>query len=146
MLEQILCREQFSKCSISVKLTLFQSYCANAYCSHLWANYTKATFNKLKVAYNNVHRRLLGCTRRDSACMMLVTNGIDIETLYRKYIYKFMKCVEYSSNVIIHSMYGNYLVRGGPCTVHGRNVFTHTCTCAHYIKNGAIVIIIDVCF
>ena len=105
---------KFSKCSISVKLTLFQSYCSNAYCSHLWANYTKATFNKLKVAYNNVYRRLLGCTRRDSASMMLVTNGIDsFETLYRKYIYKFMKRVEYSSNVIINRMYGNYLVRGG---------------------------------
>ena len=45
---------------------------------------------------------------------MLVTNGIDsFETLYRKYIYKFMKHVEYSSNVIINRMYGNYLVRGG---------------------------------
>ena len=59
--------------------------------------------------------------------MMLVTNGIDsfetlyrkyiykfmngidsFETLYRKYIYKFMKRVEYSSNVIIDRMYGNY--------------------------------------
>ena len=57
---------------------------------------------------------LLGRTRRDSASMMLVTNGIDsFETLYRKYIYKFMKRVEYSSNVIINCMYGNYLVRGG---------------------------------
>ena len=50
--------------------------------------------------------------------MMLVTNGIDsFETLYRKYIYKFMKRVEYSSNVIINRMYGNYLVRGG--AMHG---------------------------
>ena len=64
--------------------------------------------------YNNEYGRLLGCTRRDSASMMLVTNGIDsFETLYRKYIYKFMKRVEYSSNVIINRMYGKYLVRGG---------------------------------
>ena len=37
--------------------------------------------------------------------MMLVTNGIDsFETLYRKYIHKFMKRVEYSCNVIINRM------------------------------------------
>ena len=68
---------KFLKCSISVKLTLLQSYCSNAHCSHLWVIYTKATFNKLKVAYNNVYRRVLWYTRRDSASMMLVTNGID---------------------------------------------------------------------
>ena len=78
------------------------------------AIYTKATFNQLKVAYNTVYRRLLGCTRRDGASMMLVTNGIDsFETLCRKYIYKFMKHFEYSSNVIINHMYENYLVLGG---------------------------------
>ena len=30
----------FSRCSIEVKLHLFQSYCTNLYCSHLWHIYT----------------------------------------------------------------------------------------------------------
>ena len=105
---------KFSKCSIDVKLTLFRNYCSSTYCSHLWATFSKATFSKLKVAYNNVYRRLLGYTRRDSASMMLVTNGVDsFETIYRKYIYRFMQRVTKSSNAIIQHLTHNYIVRGG---------------------------------
>ena len=68
---------KFTKCSLEVKLALSKSYCTSTYCSHLWANYSKATFSKLRVAYNNVHRYLLGHKKRDSASMMLVGNGVD---------------------------------------------------------------------
>ena len=37
----------FSSCSVEVKLFLFQSYCSNFYCSHLWYNFTKVQMNKL---------------------------------------------------------------------------------------------------
>ena len=47
----------FSRCSIEVKLHLFQSYCINLYCSHLWHIYTKTRFNKLRITYNNALRR-----------------------------------------------------------------------------------------
>ena len=56
---------KFTKCSLEVKLTLFKSYCTSTYCSHLWANYSKASFSKLRVAYNNVYRHLLGHKKRD---------------------------------------------------------------------------------
>ena len=59
-----------------------------------------------------------------------------------------MKRVEYSFNVIINSMYENYLVRGGNVLINvliiGADAMARKC--AHYIKNGAIVIIIGVCF
>ena len=43
----------FSSCSVEVKLFLFQSYCSNFYCSHLWYNFTKVQMNKLRITYNN---------------------------------------------------------------------------------------------
>ena len=90
--------------SIGIKLILFRSYCTPSYCSHLWVNFNKATYNKLRVAYNNVYRRILGYSRRDSkntivyynvlgdsASNMFVTNGIDnFDTLIRK------NCVQFS--------------------------------------------------
>ena len=45
-----------SSCSVEVKLFMFQSYCSNFYCSHLWYNFTKVQMNKPRITYNN-HRR-----------------------------------------------------------------------------------------
>ena len=104
---------KFTKCSIPVKLTLFKTYCTSTYCSHLWADYSKATFNKLRVAYNNVYRYLLGYQKRDSASMMLVSNGIDsFQTIIIKYIYIFLQRVVSSANAIAKCLSNNYVVRG----------------------------------
>ena len=51
----------FNSCSIGVKLHLF--HCSTIYCSQLWVNFNKGTYLKLKVAYNNMHRRILGYHR-----------------------------------------------------------------------------------
>ena len=50
---------KFTKCSLEAKLALCKSYCTSTYCSHLWVNYSKVTFSKLRVAYNNVYMYLL---------------------------------------------------------------------------------------
>jgi len=69
-------------------LCFFQSYCASTYCSYLWVNYTQQLYHKLKVAYNNTVRRLLGYYRRDSASYMFASNSIDsFAVLYRKGMY-----------------------------------------------------------
>ena len=68
---------KFDLCSSEVKQQLFQSYCANFYCCSLWTSYNKTTYNKVKVAYNNIARRLLGYDYRDSASHMFVTNSLD---------------------------------------------------------------------
>ena len=51
---------KFSKCSVNVKCHLFKTYCSTMYCSALWFNGTKTALTKLKIAYNNSLRRLLG--------------------------------------------------------------------------------------
>ena len=49
----------FSYCTIDVKMELFRSYCSSLYCCSLWSDYRKASYKKLTVAFNNVHRRML---------------------------------------------------------------------------------------
>ena len=60
----------FNCCSTDVKLALFRSYCACFYCTYLWTHYKKSTHSKLKVAFNNVYRRILNLPTRSSATIM----------------------------------------------------------------------------
>ena len=77
---------QFHHCSMGVKLRLFHAYCCTTYCCQLWVNFI--SYLKANVAYNNMHRRILGYNRRDSASSMFANNAIDtFDALLRKNIY-----------------------------------------------------------
>ena len=62
----------FHHCSVDVKLALFRSYCACFYCPFLWTHYKKFNYSKLRVAFNNVYRRILKLPSRSSASTMYV--------------------------------------------------------------------------
>ena len=64
-------------CMQKVKLHLLESYCLNFYCSVLWCDYSMSSISKLRVAYNNVFRNLLGYGRRDSTRSIFAINTID---------------------------------------------------------------------
>ena len=66
----------FFKCTFHVKCVLFKAYCYQLYGGPLWSNYSLAVMRKLKVAYNNAARLLLGYDKRSSASTMFVTNNI----------------------------------------------------------------------
>ena len=51
---------------------MLQTYCSTMYCSALWFNSTKTALTKLKIAYNNSLRRLLGLPKYNSASEMFV--------------------------------------------------------------------------
>ena len=57
----------FNHCSIDVKITLFNSYCTALYCPHLWSEYKKSSYSKVRVAFNNAYRRIFGLSTRSSA-------------------------------------------------------------------------------
>ena len=63
---------KFSKCSPDVKCTLFKSFCSNRYCSTMWYNCTVTAMRRLRIAYNNSLRRLLGIPKHNSASGMFV--------------------------------------------------------------------------
>jgi len=96
---------KFHHCTIDIKLALFRAYCLPTYCSHLWVQYNKCTYSKLRVAFNNVYRRILGFNRSDSASHMYVLNRIDnFDTVLRKNVYGFMHRVCTINNELVRNV------------------------------------------
>ena len=61
-------------------------------CCQLWVNFNKGSYLKAKVAYNNMRRRILRYSQRDSASGMFANNAIDtVHALLRKNIYGLRK-------------------------------------------------------
>ena len=95
----------FNHCTVDVKLLLIKSYCTSFYCGYLWSDYKAKTFSKLRVAFNNVYRRVLVLPTWSSASEMYATHNIEnFEALLRKVIYGFIQRLEDSSNVIIQTL------------------------------------------
>ena len=71
-----------------------------------------STFSKLRVAFNNVYRRVLGLPQWSSASGMYVTHNIEnFEALLRKTLYGFVQRLENSSNKIIATLIKSWTVR-----------------------------------
>ena len=62
---------KFSHCT-----PLFQSYCENMYCSHLWWNYGREICKRIEVAYNNCFRKLMRYKICISASRMFLDNRV----------------------------------------------------------------------
>ena len=89
---------KFSKCSPDVKCTLFKAFCSNMYCSTLWYICTVTAMKRLRIAYNNSLRRLLGIPKHNSASEMFVQLNIkSFGELMRNNIYSFMNRLQCSS-------------------------------------------------
>ena len=117
---------KFAVCSLDVKLMLLESYCCNFYCGCLWSDFTKRVMYKLKVAYNNVFRKLLGYRSRDSASEMFVSHGVNtFECRLRNSMYKFQQRLLSSTNVLIVVTNGNTWIRNNYMWKHWQNAL-HT--------------------
>ena len=57
----------FKQCSEDVKYLLFKIYCNSLYGSQLWCNFTKDSFNQLRVAYNNTIFKVLMNMKKDAS-------------------------------------------------------------------------------
>ena len=85
-----------------VKSLLFQSYCTNLYCSHLWWNYRRDMYKKIMVAYNNCFRRFMGYMYDSSASQMFLENNVlHFKVLRRKCLQNFMNRLNSSENNLI---------------------------------------------
>ena len=102
----------FYHCSIDVKLELFRSFCISFYCCYLWTAYKKSTFNKLRVAFNNAYRRVLGLPWRSSASAMYANFGIqNFEAVIRKSTFGFTQRLAKSTNTLIMAIESSWVVR-----------------------------------
>ena len=98
---------RFKNCSVDVKNCLFRAYCSNAYGSQLWANFRKPMFQKVKVAYNDVYRRLFNIHRGESISAAFVSNHVDsFCTVLRKLVFSFKSRLNVSANQLIKSIIG----------------------------------------
>jgi len=101
---------KFHNCSKDVKLMLCNTFCSNMYCAHLWTNFIQGDLQKLKVAHNNIYRRLLGYSKYDSASMMFVWHGLNnLDVLIRKWTHCFIQRCRRSKNSIIQNVNGLYM-------------------------------------
>ena len=61
-------------CNTKVLIELGRSYCGSFYCSYLWTQFNKSTISKIRVAYNDLYRKILHVSRRSSASEILTLN------------------------------------------------------------------------
>ena len=112
----MLCRK-FKMCSKEVKIQLFKSYCTNLYCSHLWQSYSKKSYHRVRVAYNNIYRSLMGIDRQCSISNEFVNASVNnFGSLIRNAISGFRKRIYTIDNTLVstvvnslHFLYSSFL-------------------------------------
>ena len=101
----------FNKTSKNVLIELCRSLRTTFYCPYFWTVYKKATFSKIRVAYNNVYRKLLDLCHRSSASEMFVMNNIsNFEALNRKSIFAIKSRLSNLDNTIICTLQSSWLI------------------------------------
>ena len=115
---------KFRKCTEDVKIRLFKSFCTSLYCSSLWCNFKKVSLMKLKVAYNNIFRALMGIDRRCSISQCYVKYGVDsFNELYRKYVHSFQERLHNSENALVKiNIFNSYFIYKSPMNLNWFNV------------------------
>ena len=108
---------------VSVKITLFRSFCTSLYTCELWWQYRSESLRKLCVAYNNVFRFLCSEPRNCSASHMFVSRGLPTcNMLIRKRIYAFMTSTKRSYNTILQNIVGSDPLYTSPLLQHWRRM------------------------
>ena len=96
---------KFNFCNVDVKCNLFKTYCYSLYCSSLWSLYKKSTFNRLKVNYNNIMRRLMGVPKFSSASFLFGSLGVrSLKEQVRAVQFSMMERVKSSSNMLLNTL------------------------------------------
>jgi len=96
---------KFSFCTTEVKCQLFKTYCYSIYCNSLWSSFTLQCINKLRVAYNDIFRRLIGVPRWTSASMVFAFHGVNhLKVLTRKCAYSLQQRVGSSNNSLLEAL------------------------------------------
>ena len=75
------------------------------YCSSMWFDSTVTSMKKLKIAYNNGHRRLRNFPKYNSASEMFVNlNILSFGEQLRKSVFSFRKRIMNSENSLVHGI------------------------------------------
>ena len=77
-----LLNRRFSRCSVSVKLSLFKAYCLCLYDAALWNSFASGTMDKLNSCYNKCIKIFFGYSRYYSVTAMLSELGLPTLTAF----------------------------------------------------------------
>ena len=97
---------KFAQCSIPVKCMLVESFCLNIYCSYLWFNYSKENISKIRVADNNIYRKLLGIAE-EIVPVPLYNRINDFYARFRHSCYGFIRRLKQSTNSLVNTIANN---------------------------------------
>ena len=93
---------RFGNCSVSMKLTLFRTYCLCFYDIGLWTKYSATVFKRMEACYNKCIKSFFKYRRYDSATEMLQQLGLSsFRVLYNDYVSKFNLRWQASSNDVV---------------------------------------------
>ena len=74
----------FRHCGKDVKLKLFKTYCHNIYDKHLWSEYSKTGYDRIRIAFNDIFHNLLGIKCGDSISAAFVKACMDNFNKFRR--------------------------------------------------------------
>jgi len=93
---------KYAYCTQRVKLHILESYYLNFICSALWCDYSMSSKSKLRIAFDNVFRNLLGYGRLDSTSSKFAINvTATYEARIRKTYFIFRQWLLSSKNNIV---------------------------------------------
>jgi len=93
---------RFGKCSLSVKLQLFKSYCLCMYDTALWVCYLKGTMDRLRSCYNKCIKLFFGYDRYYSLTQTLFELGLpSFDTIMSNSKFRFSCCLHSCSNMLV---------------------------------------------
>ena len=96
----------FVGCTVDVKCRLFKAYCQQLYTCSLWNNFSVASMKKLRVAYNDAFRIVLGLPRWTSARTLFVTLRVDyLDAVIRKSMYSILGRLRNSKSSVLSNLY-----------------------------------------
>ena len=80
----------------------------------LWDKYSVVKYQRIKTAYNNIFRSLMGIKRGDSISAAYVATNVDsFQTRIRKAVFRFSKRLNESQNVLVKTILGStYFIYG----------------------------------
>ena len=91
--------------SLEVKCALFKAYCYNLYTCSLWSKYRQSSISKLRVAYNDIFRKLVGVPRWHSARTLFVNLNVrSFHETIRTSSYSLMQRVLGCQNSVLQAM------------------------------------------
>ena len=96
---------KFGKCSIDCKVLMFKTFLSQVYGVSLWSSFKVSSFNKVKVAHNDIFRTLLSVPHYESASTLFALYNVNnIDNVMRASYYSLMNRVSKSDNTIVQAL------------------------------------------